>query len=557
MKDNTYFYCHVEGNTNVGCKRKANEDWLDTFECDNGLVAVVCDGMGGHVGGQVASHVAIDAIKNLLCSKYFTNPKEAIVEACNAANSAILQRATEQPELTGMGSTCVMLIVREGKVYMGSVGDSRIYLVRSKTIRQLTKDQSYVQMLVDTGQITQEQAEHHPRKNEITNALGLAGMQPATVLEDPINPEAGDCFLLCSDGLSGMVSDHEIAKVVSNQMGMSQQDRVNTLIDKARKNGGLDNITCQIVEFSVTPSGNTNPTTLKDRLLKFGLPILASLLLVSGISYFAWNYFHKEKKESEYVAEMRKVAKYISEVPEDTLVNSKNEKDYLEIEEIKGLGVRFYVQHQNGRIDTITSKEPLSISTITVNPDENLTVKKEGYRCTIKFNSREYTEPDLTVTFKDKDENSYCFVFAVINPLKDFSPSGNGAPIVPTNTKSEDAKKKSGEGTVLVDEMTNPTSTTAPSPLPIESTIKIAKEGIATVKLTSTSGTNTDQALYTDYAIQPGSTKNDWYEYTSDGRECTISIQCAKVPAKSKDAVIEIPLANTEIANYTIRVKIK
>ncbi len=105
--------------------------------------------------------------------------------------------------------------------------------------------------------------------------------------------------------------------------------------------------------------------------------------------------------------------------------------------------------------------------------------------------------------------------------------------------------------------MTNLTSTTALSPLPIEATIKIAKEGIATVKLTSTSGTNTDQALYTDYAIQPGSTKNDWYEYTSDGHECTISIQCAKVPAKRKDAVIEIPLANTEIANYTIRVIIK
>ena len=163
----------------------------------------------------------------------------------------------------------------------------------------------------------------------------------------------------------------------------------------------------------------------------------------------------------------------------------------------------------------------------------------------------------MTITFKDKDENSYCFVFAVINPLKDFSPSGNGAPIVPTNTKSEDATKKPGEGTVLVDKMTNLTSTTAPSPLPIEATIKIAKEGIATVKLTSTSGTNTDQALYTDYAIQPGSTKNDWYEYTSDGHECTISIQCAKVPAKRKDAVIEIPLANTEIANYTIRVIIK
>lgn len=157
-----------------------------------------------------------------------------------------------------MGSTCVMLIVRNGKVYIGSVGDSRVYLIRSKKIHQLTKDQSYVQMLVDLGEISKEQAEHHPRKNEITNALGLPSMQSATVLETPINPEAGDCFLLCSDGLSGMVSDEEIARVVSSQSTMSQKMRVDALIERARKHGGLDNITCQIVEFAITPPTEMN-----------------------------------------------------------------------------------------------------------------------------------------------------------------------------------------------------------------------------------------------------------------------------------------------------------
>lgn len=554
--NNTYYYCHVEGNTDVGCKRKANEDWLDSFECDNGLVAVVCDGMGGHVGGQVASHVAVDAIRNFLSSNYFADPKTAIIKACNTANSAILQRTKEQPELTGMGSTCVMLVVRDGKVYLGSVGDSRIYLVRSKTIKQLTKDQSYVQMLVDAGQITQEQAEHHPRKNEITNALGLSGMQPATVLEDPINPEAGDCFVLCSDGLSGMVPDREIAKVVSNQMGMSQQERVNTLIEKARKNGGLDNITCQIVEFAVTPSDSTQSGSLKDRLLKFGLPIFASLILVLGISYFAWQYFHQEKTESEYVAKMRKEAKYIKEVPEDTLVNSKNEKDFIEIEEIKGLGVRFYIHHKEERIDTITSKEQLSISSLSVHPEENLIVEKDGYRCTIKFNSIEYTEPDLTVTFKDKDDNSYCFVFAVVNPLKDFSPSGNGAPIVATNPKKEAPINKAGDGTVIFDETNVGTPETA-KPLPTEATISVSKKDTTTVKLISTSGTNTNTSVYTDYAISSNKFTCTWFEYNSNGHECTIRIYGPKVPSSSKDAVIEIPLINTDVKHYTIRVKAK
>ena len=209
-KTKQYYYCNVEGNTDIGCKRQKNEDWLDSFECDNGLVAVVCDGMGGHVGGQIASHTAVEAIRNFLLSHYFDNPKDAIVAACNAANQAILQKTAERPELNGMGSTCVMLIVRSGKVYIGSVGDSRVYLIRSKKIHQLTKDQSYVQMLVDLGQIDKEQAEHHPRKNEITNALGLPSMQPATVLETPIHPEAGDCFLLCSDGLTNMADDEDI-----------------------------------------------------------------------------------------------------------------------------------------------------------------------------------------------------------------------------------------------------------------------------------------------------------------------------------------------------------
>ena len=550
--NNKYYYCHIEGNTDEGCKRKVNEDWLDSFECDNGLVAVVCDGMGGHVGGQIASHVAVDAIKDFLCSNYFGNPKEAIVEACNTANNAILRKASEQPGLTGMGSTCVMLIVRDGKVYIGSVGDSRIYLVRSKTIRQLTKDQSYVQMLVDAKQITQEEAERHPRKNEITNALGLAGMQPATVLDNPINPEAGDCFILCSDGLSGMVSDRDIAKVVSNQMGMSQRDRVNALIDKARKNGGLDNITCQIVEFAIAPSEGARQKTFKERFLKYALPILVTLILVSGISYFVWNYFHEGKKESENVAEMRKGAKYTSEVL-DTLVNSKNEKDYLEIEEIKGLGIRFYVHHQDGRLDTISSKEPLSISSMKVYPDENLTVKKYGYRCTIEFNSREYTEPDLAVTF---NENSYCFVFAVVNPLKDFSPSGNGAPTTLANVnKTDEPKNKQKNGEILCDETARTSEAKDTLPLPVESTIRIPKEGSAIVTLISTPGTNTKNILHTDYAIEPGIKEEDWFKTSSDGRECTITINCEKVPKSSNDAIIKIPLANTKIEHYIIRVK--
>lgn len=163
--------------------------------------------------------------------------------AVNAGNQAILQRTQQQPELSGMGATCVILIVRDGYVYYGSVGDSRIYLVRQHVIKQLTKDQSFVQMLVDRGEITPEQAEHHPRKNEITNALGLPQMMPAVVRSEPVEPEAGDCFILCSDGLSGMVPDEKILEIAGSQAKYTQQERVQRLIEKARVNGGYDNIT--------------------------------------------------------------------------------------------------------------------------------------------------------------------------------------------------------------------------------------------------------------------------------------------------------------------------
>lgn len=288
-------YCQVVGDTNVGCKRAANEDFLGMAETQNGLIATVCDGMGGHVGGATASHIAVNTILKVFNDKYFEDPRVGITEAIVSANNAILAHASEHPDLQGMGSTCVLLVVREGLVYVGHVGDSRIYLIRSHRIKQLTKDHSYVQMLVDAGQITKEQAEHHPRKNEITNALGIPEMQLPTVMDDAINPEAGDCFLLCSDGLSGMVSDDKIEKIVSRQKEMRAQERVNALIEEARENGGLDNITAQIVEFSITPN-QVDPDS-KPKNIKYALFAVISLFCILGVCYYLYSMHRGDKSD--------------------------------------------------------------------------------------------------------------------------------------------------------------------------------------------------------------------------------------------------------------------
>lgn len=306
MENNKYSYCNIAELTHVGMKRKANEDWLGSFECQNGLVAVVCDGMGGHVGGAVASHTAVEAIEFFLKNNYIEDPRVAIGQAIEYANQAILSRVAQQPELTGMGATCVMVIVRDGLVYVGSVGDSRVYYISGHIIRQLTKDQSFVQLLVDRGELTPEQAERHPRKNEILNALGLPNMTPAVVLPDAIRPTAGDCLLLCSDGLSGMVDDKHICKIVSDRSVLNQQQRVEKLIATANANGGLDNVTAQLVEFSVTPGAEKKSMALPSlKNILMGVAALLALVVVLGVGYW---FMSGDEENKEEVAAVEQVA---------------------------------------------------------------------------------------------------------------------------------------------------------------------------------------------------------------------------------------------------------
>lgn len=234
--------------TDTGKVRDVNEDSMVTFDSPNGRVITVCDGMGGQNAGDVASQLAVTVIQDILTDNTFISTEEAITRSIVAANQAILRRASQDANLSGMGATCVMVIIKDGKVYYGSVGDSRIYYIANGMIRQITKDQSYVQILVDAGELTPEAAEHHQDKNQITNALGLEGMMPPVIGQMPITPEPGAVFLLCSDGLSGMINNNTILNTVTNRQ-ISLSERAQQLVNLANAAGGLDNITVQLVEF--------------------------------------------------------------------------------------------------------------------------------------------------------------------------------------------------------------------------------------------------------------------------------------------------------------------
>jgi len=235
--------------TDVGKARKQNEDYMGFFESPkgNGYVFVVCDGMGGHVGGAIASQTAIKAIRYFLEQDFFQDAREAIRQSIQFANQEIYQKAQQTPDLQGMGTTCVMLVYRDGQCYIGHVGDSRMYLHRDGLLTHVTKDHSFVQMLIDQEVITEEDAAFHPRRNEILRALGTDRKVEVEVRTKPFLPQINDVLLLCSDGLNSMLQDNQIESILDEALDLQQHAL--RLIEKANAAGGLDNITVQLVQF--------------------------------------------------------------------------------------------------------------------------------------------------------------------------------------------------------------------------------------------------------------------------------------------------------------------
>lgn len=294
----------IANKTDVGRTRQVNEDSMITFDSPNGRVVAVCDGMGGQAAGDVASQLACNIIRDILENNTFANPLEAITRSMIAANQGILYRTAQQPELEGMGATCVMLIIKDNVVYYGWVGDSRIYYISNHTIRQISRDQSYVQSLVDSGQITAEEAAHHPQKNEITNALGLQGMTPPVLCQMPVTPEPGGVFLLCSDGLTGMVDDAQIERTVSKPE-LSLQEKAEHLVALANRNGGLDNISVQLVEFPRSGKGGAfvTPQRKGGKRNNLWMLITAAVLVVALAIGGYFVFFNK--KETKVVEEKK------------------------------------------------------------------------------------------------------------------------------------------------------------------------------------------------------------------------------------------------------------
>lgn len=238
----------VFAKSDIGKAREMNQDsYYASQPSDNVGLYILADGMGGYNGGEIASKLAVTTAKNYIETNFtkVEHDKESlqnlVKSAIEYANMVVYEKSQEDEALEGMGTTIEVVLAYDNRVYIGHIGDSRIYRIRKEFMRRLTVDDSYVQTLVKDGTITKEQAQNHPKKNMLTKALGC------TPFVEPIVAVKGflkdDILVITSDGLTNMVSEEEIYKIVKDDIYLA----CDALINKANKAGGLDNITVIIV----------------------------------------------------------------------------------------------------------------------------------------------------------------------------------------------------------------------------------------------------------------------------------------------------------------------
>lgn len=231
--------------TDKGKVRKNNQDSYFVSEDTELPLFIVADGMGGHKAGEVASNMAVEIVKDFFIEKKEEFKKNKvdiskfIRSVVEKANTIIYKKSIENDEFHGMGTTITMAYISEDKLYIGHVGDSRAYLLRNNKFIQITEDHSLVAEMVKKGSISEEEAECHPQRNIITRAIGTDDEVITDIIVEDIYKD--DILLLCTDGLTNMMNDDEIKEILINKIDL--QKNCNSLVKKANRLGGIDNVT--------------------------------------------------------------------------------------------------------------------------------------------------------------------------------------------------------------------------------------------------------------------------------------------------------------------------
>lgn len=255
--------------TDVGRRRSSNED----SHLADGRVFAVADGMGGHLAGEVASGIAIDALRDITGAR---DLERLVIERVQRANSLVFERAQADSDRHGMGTTLTACVVEDNHLIIAHVGDSRLYRLRDGRLKQLTKDHSLVAQMIERGHIKPEEAAEHPQRNVITRALGIEENLKIDIKSKEMAP--GDRYLLATDGLTSVVSDDEIASVMASEDALEGASE--KLISLANARGGPDNIT--VVVFEPEGWGRTRPKK------RWVMKTITGLLAVAWLAYGGW-----------------------------------------------------------------------------------------------------------------------------------------------------------------------------------------------------------------------------------------------------------------------------
>lgn len=233
--------------TDTGRIRRENQDYVFASDERIGMLPnlyIVADGMGGHNAGDRASSCAVKAYLKSVRRTREAQPVKVMNQAVEKANEKVLQEAASNVDYRGMGTTLVAATIKDGILYVANIGDSRLYLIRDD-IEQITKDHSLVEEMIRSGGLTKEEGRNHPDKNVITRAIGVNHHVTADIFDIEVTKK--DTILMCSDGLSNMLSDQEMCRIIKEEKNIESAGR--RLVQEANRNGGRDNITVLLVKM--------------------------------------------------------------------------------------------------------------------------------------------------------------------------------------------------------------------------------------------------------------------------------------------------------------------
>lgn len=336
-----------------GKMRDENQDYSTYSHTLNGHLFAVCDGMGGPAGGAEAAHIAVEAFEHFLDEEYYNNAREALKLAIQYANIQIFMQGGSDSALQGMGTTAVLVLIREKQVFYAHVGDSRLYLYRNSKLQPLTRDHSLVEGLIKSGIISEEEAKKHPKRNVITKALGTQEYIEPEIVDKPLSATGGDTLLLCSDGLTSMLADEQIKAVLN--LNQKPAQKAKKMIEMANEAGGNDNISVQLIAFKTKRFQPKRKKTKKRKntiINRFNQVLITFLLLaIAAIAVWVGIEWHKTEKQTarkDQLIEIEPVKHYTSNEPLDTstttVIDNEEPESQQAIAEDNYIWVEYYIE---------------------------------------------------------------------------------------------------------------------------------------------------------------------------------------------------------------------